>query len=488
MTEGRPIEEEAAPADDTGLVGSIESFAELGLKQVLLDNIARLGWSRPSPVQEKVIPVALSGQDLYGIAQTGTGKTGAFALPILNALIDREPAHPLKPQAVILAPTRELVQQITEQVQALAELTSVRAVAVYGGVSDGPQISALNEGREIVVAAPGRLLDLMQHGWMQFDDLSHVVLDEADRMFDMGFILDLSTILNRMPARRQSLMMTATLTPAIKKLTTDFMFYPEEIRIGRTKPPSRLKHNLLEVSNEHKDRALADVLDERDWQSVIIFCRTKKRTDDLARSLARDGRKVASLHADRLQSERQEALNRFKEGKLRILVATDVASRGLDIDSVELVVNFDVPTDPEDYVHRVGRTARAGEAGLALTLADRSEGRGVQRIERFIGERIRRFGEEAGDDRPAAPPRQDGGGGGGRSRGGRGRGGRGGRGGSSRNAGEGGASRSQSDAPPDQASGEGAARSGSSRRGRGGRGRRGGGGGGGRDGGGASSD
>ncbi|MCB1218014.1 DEAD/DEAH box helicase [bacterium] len=465
----------APAADDTGLVGSVETFAELKLRPELLANITRLGWTRPSPVQEKVIPVALSGQDLYGIAQTGTGKTGAFALPILQALIDREPARPLKPQAVILAPTRELVQQITEQVQALAELTNVRAVAVYGGVSDGPQISALNEGREVVVAAPGRLLDLMQHGWMQFDDLTHVVLDEADRMFDMGFILDLSTILNRMPARRQTLMMTATLTPAIKKLTTDFMFYPEEIRIGRTKPPSRLKHNLLEVSNEQKDRALAEVLDERDWQSVIIFCRTKKRTDDLARSLARDNRKVASLHADRIQSERQEALNRFKEGKLRILVATDVASRGLDIDSVELVVNFDVPTDPEDYVHRVGRTARAGESGLALTLADRSESRGVQRIERFIGERILRFGEEAGNQ-PGAAPREESSGGGGRGRSGRGRGGRGRSGGSAR-SGEGQQPSAENRSPAAEGS-DSAPRS-SSRRRRGGRGRRGGGGGGG---------
>ncbi len=445
MSEERSVEEGAEAPVDSGLEGSIETFAELGLKQVLLDNIKRLGWTRPSPVQERVIPVALSGQDLYGIAQTGTGKTGAFALPILNALIDREPASPLKPQAVMIAPTRELVGQITEQVNALAELSTVRAVAVYGGVSDGPQISALNEGREIVVAAPGRLIDLMQHGWMQFDDLTHVVLDEADRMFDMGFILDLSSILNRMPARRQTLMMTATLTPAIKKLTTDFMFYPEEIRIGRTKPPSRLKHNLLEVSAEGKERALAKVLNERDWQSVLIFCRTKKRTDDLARSLARDGRKVSSMHADRLQSERAEALRLFKEGKLKVLVATDVASRGLDIDSVELVVNYDVPMDPEDYVHRVGRTARAGEAGLALTLADRSEGRGVQRIEKFIGERINRHGESgqqdaedarsgrsSGDDRPrSSGGRSRGGSGGGRGGSGGGRGGSGGgRGGS----------------------------------------------------------
>lgn len=432
---------------DDGLQGLLEDFSSFGLRPELMANITRLGWTRPSPVQERVIPVALRGQDLYGIAQTGTGKTGAFALPVLQALFDREPASPLKPYCVMLAPTRELVQQITDMVNELADCTRLRAISVYGGVSDGPQISALNEGREIVVAAPGRLMDLMQHGWLQFDDLTHVVLDEADRMFDMGFILDLSTILNRMPARRQTLMMTATLTPAIKKLTTDFMFYPEEIRIGRSKPPSRLKHKLMELQDGGKEHALTDVLNERDWQSVIIFCRTKKRTDDLARLLARDGRAVASLHADRLQSERQEALNRFKEGKLRILVATDVASRGLDVDSVELVVNYDVPTDPEDYVHRVGRTARAGEAGLALTLAERSEQRGVQRIEKFIGERIRRHGEptadgdqsstgsgapqearagrSAGSERPSGSGRGRRGG----SSGGRGRGGRGSRGG-----------------------------------------------------------
>jgi ATP-dependent RNA helicase RhlE len=459
MNEGRPMQDSETDTIDDGLQGALDDFSSFGLRPELLANISRLGWTRPSPVQERVIPVALSGQDLYGIAQTGTGKTGAFALPVLQALFDREPASPLKPYAVMLAPTRELVQQITDQVNELADCTRLRAISVYGGVSDGPQISALNEGREIVVAAPGRLIDLMQHGWLQFDDLTHVVLDEADRMFDMGFILDLSSILNRMPARRQTLMMTATLTPAIKKLTTDFMFYPEEIRIGRSKPPSRLKHKLMELADGGKEYALTDVLNERDWQSVIIFCRTKKRTDDLARLLARDGRAVASLHADRLQSERQEALNRFKEGKLRILVATDVASRGLDVDSVELVVNYDVPTDPEDYVHRVGRTARAGEAGLALTLAERSEQRGVQRIEKFIGERIRRHGEPSADGEQSTSgsgaPVEEGGGtgssrrsssGSGRGRrggssSGRGRGGRGGggRGGGGR-GGDGGAS------------------------------------------------
>jgi ATP-dependent RNA helicase RhlE len=414
-------------------------FAAFGLRPELLRNIEHLGWLAPSPIQHELIPLALAGHDLFGVAQTGTGKTAAFALPVLQQLTGLPPAPPLQPYCIILAPTRELVQQIEQQFALLGAGLNVRTAAVFGGVSDRPQISALNAGVEVVAAAPGRLLDLMGQGWLNFSSLRFCVLDEADRMFDMGFINDIRKILNRMPSRKQTLLLSATLPGAVKQLAAEFLFYPREVRIGPVAPPTALKHELWPVPSEAKQAALMTLFTP-DLDSALVFCRTRSRADSLARKLGKAGERCAALHSDRTQNQRDRALAQFKAGDVRVLVATDVASRGLDVDGIQLVVNYDVPLDPEDYVHRVGRTARAKREGKAVTFAAPEESKYVQRIEKFLGQKIDRrqvelpaaalAGAEAPAARPARERRQpaeakpraaDGAGEGRRGRGGRGR-------------------------------------------------------------------
>ena len=369
-------------------------FEILGLCQPVLDAIARQGWPEPTPIQREAIPVVLSGQDLFGVAQTGTGKTAAFALPILHQLSQQPPAEPLKPYCVVLAPTRELVQQIADQFELLARDLSLRILIAHGGTSDRPQTSALAAGVEIIVGAPGRVFDLMKQGYLQYAALRYCVLDEADRMFDMGFIDEIRNILNRMPARRQTLMFSATLPQAVKKLAADYLFYPEEIRIGTTGPPKELNHEAWPVrSDRDKEQALRELLDQ-EHECVLVFCRTKLGASQLARMLSRWGEKVASIHGDRMQSERERALESFREGRVRVLVGTDVASRGLDIEGIDLVLNYDTPRDPEDYVHRVGRTARAKRSGIAVTFVLPDEARALKRIEQFIKASVPRRGGE----------------------------------------------------------------------------------------------
>ncbi len=366
-------------------------FAELNLRPELLRGISKLGWSTPSQIQQEVIPLVTAGHDVLGIAQTGTGKTGAFALPLLQMLADRPPAAPLKPYAVILAPTRELVQQIEQQFIELGREMKIRTVAIFGGVSDRPQVSALNAGVEVVVAAPGRLLDLMGQGWVDFTQVAFCVLDEADRMLDMGFIRDIRRILNRMPSRKQMLLLSATLPNEIKELVHEFLYQPREVHIGVSGPPKELSHKILEVMADDKLDALQQVI-RGPYESILIFTRTKHGADKLSRKLAREaGESLAVLHADRSQAQRDTALARFRSGHARTLVATDVASRGIDVVGIELVVNYDVPRDPEDYVHRVGRTARAKRPGLAVTLCTPEEIKYLRKVEQLIGHRIERM-------------------------------------------------------------------------------------------------
>jgi ATP-dependent RNA helicase RhlE len=384
--------------DETQHAGA--GFASLGLNQTLLDTVAQLHWQEPTPIQLQAIPVVLSGQDLFGVAQTGTGKTAAFALPILNQLSALAPAPPLKPYCVILAPTRELVQQIADQFEVLAAGLNLRILIAHGGTSDRPQTAALAAGVEVVVGAPGRVFDLMKQGYLQYAELKYTVLDEADRMFDMGFIDEIRNILNRMPARRQTLMFSATLPQVVKRLAEDYLCYPAEIRIGTTGPPKELNHEIWPVrSDREKEQALQELLDQ-EHECVLMFCRTKLGAAQLARMLSRWGEKVAAIHGDRLQSERERALDAFRGGRIRILVGTDVASRGLDIEGIDLVLNYDVPRDPEDYVHRVGRTARAKRSGIAVTFVQPDEERYVKRIEQFIKAAVPRRGAGAG--KPAA--------------------------------------------------------------------------------------
>jgi ATP-dependent RNA helicase RhlE len=381
-------------------------FAAFGLRPELLHNIERLGWLTPSPIQAELIPLALQGYDLFGAAQTGTGKTGAFALPILEKLASQQPAPPGQPYCLILAPTRELVQQIETQFAELGRGTKVRSISIFGGVSDRPQITALNAGVEVVAAAPGRLLDIMGQGWINFASLQFCVLDEADRMFDMGFINDIRKILNRMPSRKQTLLLSATLPPAIKKLAAEFLHYPREVRIGHSAPPEKLKHELWQVGSEDKPTALVSLVTP-EIDSALVFCRTRSRADSLARRLAKAGESVAALHSDRTQTQRDRALAKFKSGEVRVLVATDVASRGLDVDGIQLVVNYDVPLDPEDYVHRVGRTARAKREGKAVTFCAPEEGKYLLRIEKYLGHKIERGTPPAGAFSGATADREE---------------------------------------------------------------------------------
>lgn len=401
--ETRKATETPAADDQAVSIG----FAGLGLCPQLVAAVQKMGWAAPTPIQEEAIPIALSGQDVFGVAQTGTGKTGAFVLPILQKLLELGPAPGLSPYCVVLAPTRELVQQIAGQFEALSAGSAIRVITAYGGTSDRPQTKALSEGIEIIVGAPGRVMDLMRQGYLQFNHLVFNVLDEADRMFDMGFIDDIRTILNRMPSRRQTMMFSATLMPAVKRVAQDYLFYPAEIRIGRIAPPKELCHELWLLPEEGKPAALDDLL-QGDYSSVVVFSRTKKGTSELAQRLSRKGVSVASIHADRLQRDREKALASFRAGGVRVLVATDVASRGLDIEDIGLVVNYDLPRDPEDYVHRVGRTARVHKTGLAVTFVTPDEERYAVNIERFIGSQIvrRRYTRAGIEASAAAPDRQ----------------------------------------------------------------------------------
>lgn len=364
-------------------------FAAFGLRPELLLAVEKLGWTLPSPIQHEAIPPVLAGHDLIGLAQTGTGKTGAFVLPLLMALSAMPPAQPLHPYCVILAPTRELVQQIDSQIKVLGQGLRVRSMSIFGGVSDRPQISMLSAGVEIVIATPGRLLDLIGQRWVHFEKVTHCVLDEADRMFDMGFILDLKRILNRMPSRRQTLLFSATMPPEIQRLAQEFLYQPREVRMGAATPPPELNHEIWELDATEKNAALDQLLRE-DFDSVLVFTRTKHRADSVARRLSRSGEAVAVLHSNRSQNQRDQALASFKQGQVRVLVATDVASRGLDVIGIGLVINYDPPRDPGDYVHRVGRTARAKRPGRAVTLLAQDEFQYVRKIEQLLKQRIPR--------------------------------------------------------------------------------------------------
>jgi ATP-dependent RNA helicase RhlE len=388
-TRGGHTEKKPSAPEPTG-------FASFGLLPQLLRNIEKAGWVMPSPIQQELIPLAMQGHDLYGVAQTGTGKTAAFALPVLHALADLPPAPKLQPYCMVLAPTRELAQQIEQQFALLGEGLKIRSAAIFGGVSDRPQITALNNGVEVVVAAPGRLLDLLGQGWINFASLRVCVLDEADRMFDMGFINDIKKILNRTPSSKQTLLLSATMPSAIKQLAAEFLYYPREVRIGMVAPPTQLRHELWPMSSEDKNARLTELLTSTEIDSAVVFCRTRSRADSLARRLGRAGERVAALHSDRTQNQRDKALAQFKNGEVRVLVATDVASRGLDVEGIQIVVNYDVPLDPEDYVHRVGRTARAKREGKAVTFAAPEESKYVQRIEKFLNKTIERVYPDGG--------------------------------------------------------------------------------------------
>ena len=362
-------------------------FKDLGLAEPLLRAVATQGYETTTKIQAAAIPHVLEGRDLLGCAQTGTGKTAAFALPILQRLGRKDcrvNGRGRKIRTLVLAPTRELALQIGESFQAYGRHTSIRQTTIFGGVGQSPQVRALNNGVDVLIATPGRLLDLMQQG---FVDLSHVeilVLDEADRMLDMGFIQDLRLIVAKVPTRRQTLLFSATMPPAISQLAAQWLTDPVEIRVAAaTVAVQSIRQSVFHIDQKQKLQLLTRWLQETPWTRTLVFTRTKHGADKVAQSLVKAGIAADAFHSNKSQSARQRVLLRFKSPKPLVLVATDIASRGLDIDMVSHVINFDLPADAETYVHRIGRTGRAGADGAAVSFCGHSERSTLHAIERL---------------------------------------------------------------------------------------------------------
>ncbi len=373
------------------------SFAELDLAPELLQAVRDAGYTHPTPIQQQAIPLALAGRDLIGLAQTGTGKTAGFTLPIVHNLIstpitdaDGQPIHRVR--VLVLTPTRELAAQVEESFRKYGKYTQLRVVPIFGGVGIEPQSKALRRGVDVVVATPGRLLDHMERQNVAFNDLEVLVLDEADRMLDMGFAPQLNRIVSEIPPYRQTLLFSATMPPEVEALARTYLRKPVVVQIGRrSEAVSTVTHAVYPVPRERKTMLLVELLKEAQMDSVLIFTRTKHGADRVVRHLEDEGIAATAMHADKSQGERTRALEDFKSGKIRVLVATDIAQRGLDVSGISHVINYDVPQQPEDYVHRIGRTGRAAATGDAYTFMSTDEIAMVRTIERMIGQQIPRI-------------------------------------------------------------------------------------------------
>jgi ATP-dependent RNA helicase RhlE len=362
-------------------------FTSLGLEPAILQAVKDAGYVEPTPIQSAAIPVVLTGQDVIGIAQTGTGKTAAFTLPILSRMAKasggrRQPGI----RTLILAPTRELAAQIEENVKKYSAHFPVRVATVFGGVGERPQIDALRAGANIIIACPGRLLDLMGQGHGDFRGLDCLVLDEADRMLDMGFLPSIKRIVKHMPARRQTLLFSATLSPEIEALTKEFQHAPKVVQVGkRSNPAESVAQWVYEVPVHLKPAMLSELLKDPVMDSVLVFTRTKHGADKVARKLEAQGIRCGTLHSNRSQNQRLRALKEFKDGQVRVLVATDIAARGIDVEGISHVINYDFPPQAEDYVHRIGRTGRARAVGDAISFITPDDRASLRSLERFIG-------------------------------------------------------------------------------------------------------
>ena len=363
-------------------------FSSLKLHADLLKGIKELGFTRPTPIQQAAIPPALAGRDILACAMTGSGKTAAFLLPILHRLIDRPRGVT---RALVITPTRELAAQILEDLNDLAVHTPITGAAIFGGVGMGPQEHAFRSGVDVLVATPGRLLDHFKAPYAKLTRVEYLVLDEADRMLDMGFLPDIRRVLRHLPQKRQTLFFSATMPPPIVTLTREMLRNPEAIQLDRKPAPAvGITQAVYPVPQELKSALLVRLLQRGEMQEALVFTRTKHRANRLAEYLARHSIKAERIHGNRSQSQRTEALAGFKSGKYRVLVATDIAARGIDVEALGHVVNFDVPTAPEDYIHRVGRTARAEAIGDAFTLVSPEEEGELRNIERAVGRRLPR--------------------------------------------------------------------------------------------------
>jgi ATP-dependent RNA helicase RhlE len=388
-------------------------FTELGLSAEILRAIAAQGYDTPTQIQQQAIPVVLSGRDLMACAQTGTGKTAGFTLPILQ-LLQGKRARPKQPRVLVLTPTRELAMQVEESVRTYGKHLPLKSLAVFGGVGMNPQIQALARGVDILVATPGRLMDHMQQKTVDLSAIEILVLDEADRMLDMGFIRDIRKILAVMPKEKQSLLFSATFSDEIRELAQTFLHDPESVEVARRNTAAEsVAQRVIHVDREQKRDLLVHLFQTHGWHQVLVFTRTKYGADALARKLDKAGIRAAALHGDKSQGARVRALNDFKDGKLVALVATDIAARGLDIDALPHVINFELPNMPEDYVHRIGRTGRAGMEGEALSLVCADERAYLRDIEKLIKRDLEKLTlpgfEPSAVPHVAAPPLRGGG-------------------------------------------------------------------------------
>ena len=397
-----PTAREAIPIEGK----SLKTFAEIDLLEPVQRALSEEKYSVPTPIQAQTVPAALRGRDVLGSAQTGTGKTAAFALPILNRLGQRNrKAEPNRPLVLVLAPTRELAIQIGQSFDTYGRHLRLRQALIYGGVGQHSQVRALNRGVHILVATPGRLLDLIEQGHIELDRLETFVLDEADRMLDMGFLPDLKRIISRLPAQRQSLFFSATLPPKITQLSERLLSDPVRVNIApKSRSVAKIDQRVVFVERDGKQALLQQVLTEPGVDRAIVFTRTKRGANRLAEKLVRGGLKATAIHGNKSQNARQRALAAFRGKGVQVLVATDVAARGIDVDGISHVVNFDIPAEPESYVHRIGRTGRAGAAGTALSFCSADERGELRAIEKLIGQKVPLA---AGQDQPLPSPSED---------------------------------------------------------------------------------
>lgn len=391
------------------------NFAEFELHPTLMANVRAQGYTQPTPIQAEAIPLALAGNNLIGLAQTGTGKTAAFVLPILNRLLQGRQGGT---RALIITPTRELAEQINDAIIVLGKGTGLRSAPIYGGVGMDPQERALRGGVDILVACPGRLLDHMGRGTARLDGIQVLVLDEADRMLDMGFLPAIQRILSALPTRRQTMLFSATLPNELSELAASTAPGAKQVQIGIIRPAHTITHAIYPVAPHRKTALLLDLLHKTDTGSVLIFTRTKHRANRLLQQIAREGHSAAVLHSNKSQNQRQLALDGFRDGRFRILVATDIAARGLDVERISHVINYDIPDTADAYIHRIGRTGRATRTGDAFTLITPEDTAQVRVIERAIGAPLERrqlagfdYNAQAPavnlDERPPRPPRRD---------------------------------------------------------------------------------
>jgi ATP-dependent RNA helicase RhlE len=382
-----PPARKAAPVSNGTDTPDVPSFEGLGLLPELLDAVRDAGYTTPTAIQHQAIPVALQGRDLMGLAQTGTGKTAAFTLPIVQRLH----GGPRRTRALVLTPTRELCMQVEASVRKYAKHSPCDVVAVYGGVGYEPQEKALREGVDVIVATPGRLLDHLERHNVSFGELEILVLDEADRMLDMGFAPQINRVVEQIHPYRQTMLFSATMPPEVEALARKYLRKPVVVQVGRrSSAASAVQHYVYPVPHDRKSELLVQLLKDRKLDTVLVFTRTKRGADQVVRHLERAGVNATALHADKTQVQRTQALEDFKSGKINVLVATDIAQRGLDISGISHVINYDVPQDVEDYIHRIGRTGRAAASGDAFTFMSADEISVVRLIERVLGAPIPR--------------------------------------------------------------------------------------------------